>query len=278
MFKTTTAIALLSALALQPAIAAVDTSEYGEWQDILTPVQAQGRFQWLEKCFSGFLVETHDKMYGPTLLSDAEKVDVLEKLWLYNGNDAKAEPRYLTFGDANHQNPQNWYAGTSASESCRTIPSSYQATGLITSFNFAQYCDNKAFTSEYSHIAGVKVGEQISTSGANEYSNFWGRVVKMTRNTQTSFELTPGYGNSAIPTTWRIWIDWNGDGDFLDADERIHRAQYKTTAVTGQFNIPSHAKAGLTKMRISMDIGGGNDDACVATQYGEVEDYTVRVL
>lgn len=251
---------------------------YGMWDDILSPVQAVGRFQWLEKCYSGLLVETWERMYDATdLQSEQDKINELKKSWLYEEGRLKSFPQYLTFGNEDHENPVNWKAGISASESCKTIPVGYRIIGLITSFDFKDYCKISARDSSKGYIKQVDFGTFTNTSGANNLSNFWGRVIQVDRGGNYHLVVTPGFTVMAWPETWHGWIDWNRDGDFSDKGEAILINEVSDEAISKLIKIPANAKPGFTKMRITMDVGGGSRNPCNNIRFGEVEEYTIKI-
>ena len=98
-----------------------------------------------------------------------------------------------------------------------------------------------------------------------------------------------------------VFIDWNQDGDFDDADEKYFTtpAQFifvlgsdgvTGTPATGNIVVPANAKLGQTRMRVKSAFYGSTGpntepnlsnfaNACVTTgsTFGQVEDYTIQV-
>jgi len=77
-----------------------------------------------------------------------------------------------------------------------------------------------------------------------------------------------------------VYIDYNRDGDFDDANEKA----YTTSATTmspntrsGNITIPTDAAQGLTKMRIVVAEGVTSPGSCINLGYGEVEDYSIMI-
>lgn len=137
------------------------------------------------------------------------------------------------------------------------------------------YCTSSASNQSYEYIAGVSVGSMNKTSGSAGYSDFTSTTANLTAGATVNVSLTPGYGTSTAYTEyWKIWIDWNGDGDFDDSGEEVFSKSGKN-AVTGSFTVPSGA-SGTTRMRVSMTYGG-YPPKCGTFTYGEVEDYTVSL-
>ncbi|WP_241651561.1 hypothetical protein [Pseudoalteromonas sp. PS5] len=74
---TSTFIASVAAI-IAPTVQANTT--LFESRDVLTPQQALGRFQWLEKCYPGLLVEVSDNIFDPTTpIPNEEKIANLKK-------------------------------------------------------------------------------------------------------------------------------------------------------------------------------------------------------
>ncbi len=256
--------------------AEVDVSDYGNWQDILTPEQARGRFDWLERCYSGVLVEVWEKMYDVTdLKSKEQKISEIKQMWLTENGEQKLKPQYLTFADINHQNPKNWFGGVNLNDTCASIPTDYQVSGLITSFNFQQYCNVESEDTKYASISQVKINDMINDSAASAYSNYWGKVAVVKRNKMVSITLTPENPYD-LDLLWNGWIDWNQDGDFNDADEYIIEKMDSTGIVDVEISVPASAVPGLTKFRVNTDWVG-TAKPCIEVQLGEVEDYTIKV-
>ncbi|MBX3420875.1 MAG: tandem-95 repeat protein [Pirellulaceae bacterium] len=74
------------------------------------------------------------------------------------------------------------------------------------------------------------------------------------------------------------WIDWNGDGDFNDADERLFGGSVPVVAGANLLNVatPAHAGAGLTTARFRLSKSGGLLAGGVGVG-GEVEDYLIEI-
>jgi uncharacterized repeat protein (TIGR01451 family) len=75
------------------------------------------------------------------------------------------------------------------------------------------------------------------------------------------------------------WIDWNADGDFLDAGEQIN-SPFTFFAASATVNlsvtVPMSATVGASYARFR--IGDMNGSPSAASLYGEVEDYQVFIL
>jgi hypothetical protein len=76
---------------------------------------------------------------------------------------------------------------------------------------------------------------------------------------------------------FNIWIDWNNDLDFDDANEKVYASGAYITGVTDDFTIPAATPSGSYRMRIRADYFDTDPDPCGAISYGEAEDYTLTI-
>ncbi|MGH1386434.1 GEVED domain-containing protein [Kordia sp.] len=140
-----------------------------------------------------------------------------------------------------------------------------------------QYCESSGSRVQYEWIARVQVGGLDNSSGAQTYSDFTSQTATLTRGTSNPITLTPGFSGSAYNEYFRVWIDYNQDGDFSDAGELAFDAgSASNSAVNGSITPSSSAASGTTRMRVSMRYNTA-PDACGNIGDGEVEDYTVNI-
>jgi len=76
------------------------------------------------------------------------------------------------------------------------------------------------------------------------------------------------------------WIDFNQDGDFVDAGEQIILGNPNNVPHTRNsfFYVPANAKNGLTRMRVVVREGTTLTGPTNAVGYGEWEDYTLNII
>ncbi|MGE0089328.1 MAG: GEVED domain-containing protein [Bacteroidales bacterium] len=140
------------------------------------------------------------------------------------------------------------------------------------------YCTSLGSNYSYEWIAGVKVGTFTNTSTAAGYTDFTSKTITMAAGTGYAVTLTPGFASTAYNEYWKIWVDLNADGDFVDTGEQIFDGAALTNTVeTGTATIPSGTTAKTTRMRVSMKYNAAQTSACETFSYGEVEDYTVVI-
>lgn len=139
------------------------------------------------------------------------------------------------------------------------------------------YCESSGSRVQYEWIAGVQVGSLNHTSGAQLYSDFTAQTVDLARGQGHSITLTPGFSGSAYNEYFKVWIDYNQDGDFDDAGESVFDAgSASNSAVNGTITPDASVALGSTRMRVSMKYNSA-PSPCGSIGDGEVEDYTVNI-
>ena len=142
-------------------------------------------------------------------------------------------------------------------------------------------CSLTGNNSYYEWIAKVTVNGQTKNSGNDggykDYSSF---VFNLNANNTYAISLSPGYRSTRYNENWKIWIDFNQDGDFTDAGEELYdNPGVAKGTVTGSINIPNGIVNGNYRMRVGMNGSSSNYtlNPCGSFTYGEVEDYIVSI-
>lgn len=138
------------------------------------------------------------------------------------------------------------------------------------------YCTSKGTNVTYEYINKVALGSINNTSGSNGgYGDFTTQSTNLAAGSSVNITLTPGFAGGAYTERFKVWIDFNRDGDFNDAGENVFTGS-GSSAVSGSVSIPAGTTTGNTRMRVSMQYGS-SPTACQTFTYGEVEDYTVNI-
>ena len=116
----------------------------------------------------------------------------------------------------------------------------------------------------------------------NRYSNYTGVAAPNAMQGSTvSFSVEVGTCGGTYSNGCAIWIDYNKDGDFADAGEKVYNAASTTSGAhteSGNIIIPLTAIAGTTRMRVICSESSVPTDPCAAYSYGETEDYFVNII
>ena len=139
-----------------------------------------------------------------------------------------------------------------------------------------EYCESSGGSQSYEYIAGVEISDLSNSSGPSGYSDFTYMTATVLEGESADVSLTPGFTGSPYTEYWRIWIDYNVDGDFDDDDEEVFSGSGSST-VNGSFTPPPCTGNVITRMRVSMSYGT-YPPMCGSFTYGEVEDYTVNII
>jgi hypothetical protein len=141
-------------------------------------------------------------------------------------------------------------------------------------------------------IAGINNSSTCTTvapgpgSQLNLYSNYTGSVGSgnLQQGQVANFSLTStGCVFGSGSNFFQVYIDYNQDGDFLDAGELCYYQPVNAggdQTLTGNFVVPPTASVGVTRMRIvNVNYGtpGTYNYATYTYYYGETEDYCITI-
>ncbi|MDA7502146.1 M12 family metallo-peptidase [Chitinophagales bacterium] len=141
------------------------------------------------------------------------------------------------------------------------------------------YCESKGGIEDFdSWIETVEItGELNNNSGSdNGYADYTAEVFNASYGQVYNLTITPGFTPDGPWNTYsRVWIDFNGDGDFYDTGELVFEQGPSTTAVSGTISIPATGPGLTTRMRVAMRLDDYPTTPCEEFDWGEVEDYTI---
>ncbi|CAM4407688.1 GEVED domain-containing protein [Flavobacterium terrigena] len=142
------------------------------------------------------------------------------------------------------------------------------------------YCTPTNTSSTSYYISGVTSTGGIANfnntpTAFSAYTNYSSLFVSQIAG--NNFSLTATHPSSTYG--YNVWVDWNNDTDFNDAGENVISTGYLSTpASLGTITIPVGQAAGDYRMRIRNAYLSNPAPACGSFDYGEAEDYTVRVI
>ena len=143
---------------------------------------------------------------------------------------------------------------------------------------YIDYCLPSGTSSSYwiSNVTTTSGGTNIANTTASNagYGNFTAQSASNSIGTATNFSVAWNASNNGCG----VWIDWNNDFDFADANELIAiTTGYIYSPFTGTINTPAGTPVGSYRMRIVMDYNSYTPISCPASITGETEDYTFTV-
>jgi hypothetical protein len=141
------------------------------------------------------------------------------------------------------------------------------------------YCASKGNNATEEWIDYFQLGSITRSSGSDAgYYNGTALSTNLIKNTSNTATYSIGFNGGPWTEYFRIWIDYNKDGDFLDAGEQVaSKSSSSSGNLTSAFTVSSSALTGSTRLRISMKYNA-YPTSCEVFSYGEVEDYTVNIL
>jgi hypothetical protein len=148
----------------------------------------------------------------------------------------------------------------------------YSSTCPAWGVNGSEYIDLVALGS-INRTSGREVGGYYNT----------GVSTNLTRGSNNAGQFSAGYNPGIIfAENFAVYIDFNRNGSFADAGERVVSPTYVTSgAAIYNFNvaIPNNVSTGTTKMRVIICRSGTTITPCQFTGFkGEVEDYTINIV
>lgn len=147
------------------------------------------------------------------------------------------------------------------------------------------YCISSGNIADFEWISNVSFNSLSNDSQSDlGYGDYTGNYTEVSTFGIYPISLTPSFAFDSYDEYFKVWIDYNQDGEFDEINELAFDPGTTTeSTVTGNISIPSTALPGLTRMRVTMKyIGQNNEDipeACLEEfGFGEVEDYCIKIV
>ena len=141
------------------------------------------------------------------------------------------------------------------------------------------YCSSRGSAPWTEWIGRVTFRSIDHSSGKDRYADFTDQSTSAVQGANYPITLEPGlsWSGHIVDLYWRVWIDFNRDGDFEDAGELVVQDHAVSAPVNGSVQVPAGASIGATRMRVSMqkDV---YPDPCENFEFGEVEDYKIILV
>ena len=167
---------------------------------------------------------------------------------------------------------------------CDTGLSAYTSSSIFATTCGActanNYCTSVGDDTSDEWLESVVFNDLMNISGNDNGSgDFTAMSTSLALDSTYTMTLTPGFSGQTFPEHFRVWIDYNQDGDLDDVGELVYDPGVSTqAAVTTTITIPSNAVKGSTRMRISMRWNTDPTPCDASFGYGEVEDYCVSII
>ena len=137
------------------------------------------------------------------------------------------------------------------------------------------YCTVRGTEPWWQWISRVQFSDLDNSSFKERYGDFTDRFANVEAGNTYELSLTPDFSWLVYDMNWKVWIDFNQDGDFEDTGELVADG-VSGTEINFDVQIPSSAPAGTTGMRVATNIDA-IPNACTDVVRGEFEDYSIVI-
>ncbi|MCB9251422.1 MAG: DUF5011 domain-containing protein [Flavobacteriales bacterium] len=182
-----------------------------------------------------------------------------------------------------------WNSLDSAATSVTVIKADYiiaveHCTPLLGVSSSTDVAINEVILTDKDNVELINNKSENNDLGYDDYTN---TNIKADLQYGSTYEIMISRNTNVNPMTRKVWIDWNIDGDFIDAGELVaSEAAGTNNSFTAKFTVPDYTKAfeGKSRMRIGASYSNDPNLPCGASsgvnnanRIGEFEDYTVVI-
>jgi len=170
---------------------------------------------------------------------------------------------------------------------CDTLVTDFGKRTTVLSFGCGacleeDYCTPNNFNNEREWIADINIGGLLhnASGAAPDGYRSYGEITSRSfvRGGVYPVVMIPGFTSSEAPEEFRIYVDWNQDGNLLSTEEALEVETDDEGIARGQLVIPEDADLLLTRLRVIMQFRSIRGGSCLAnTAFGEVEDYCINI-
>ncbi len=160
---------------------------------------------------------------------------------------------------------------------CDANSSSYSGSFSFTTAAVS-YCTNAGGSVADEYIGRVQLNTIDNTSGAQSYSDFTNISTTLISGVQYTITVTPQWTGTVYNEGYRVWIDYNRDGNFVNAERVMNISPTNNTSVSANFTVPGTISQGNTRMRVALQYNTQPSACSAGYNYGEVEDYTINLF
>jgi hypothetical protein len=124
-------------------------------------------------------------------------------------------------------------------------------------------------------VAGINKSTTSGAGASRNYTSITGSVSQ-----GESYSVTLGYPSTAYSSYMGMWVDWNDDGDFSDANETVKGWTTNTLNSAGTHTFTMNVPAGATLTSVRMRVMNSNNNtvaACGGYFWGENKEYELVV-
>jgi GEVED domain/Fibronectin type III domain/Secretion system C-terminal sorting domain len=170
--------------------------------------------------------------------------------------------------------------GTAYEWRVRRVCSASNSNYITSQFVTLSCISNGANASEWIDLFSLGAISRVSGAEPGGYANVAANTNLVIGLSTNAGQISAGFSGNVRNQRYSVYIDFNRNGSFADAGERLINAASLNNAGVFNFNvnIPATATAGTTGMRVIMRRNPGAISPCITGYLGETEDYTVTLV
>jgi serine protease len=171
-----------------------------------------------------------------------------------------------------------------AAQSTDFSPSFFFQTSGCGSCLDSVYCESESLSAQYEWIQSLEIGDAWAhycncQLGYQNYELNLPDTLRLTPDTLLMATITPGFFTLSYQEMFRIYVDFDMDGDFDDPDDLAFDPGFSHDgAMTAPFRVPDFTQSGHSRMRVQMKFRNNQlnlPESCETFEYGQVRDYCV---
>lgn len=170
-------------------------------------------------------------------------------------------------------------AGTAYEWRVRRVCSAANSNYVYGSFVTLSCISNGTNNNEWIDLFVLGTINRVSGAETGGYANL-ALSTNLIIGSTNAAQISAGFSGQQRNQQFSVYIDFNRNGSFADAGERLINGSGINNAGIKNFNvnIPANVTAGATRMRVILRRNGGNITPCVTGYFGETEDYVVNLV
>jgi len=145
------------------------------------------------------------------------------------------------------------------------------------------YCVPDDYNNDREWIAEINIGNILVNASGPEigaYKNY-GEITErpLVRGGEYPIKLTPGFSAGTGVEGFRVYVDWNQDGNLATAEIAAEVDNEPGEPAWAVITVPEDADLLLTRMRVMVQFRGVRGGSCPSISGdGEVEDYCINII
>lgn len=158
---------------------------------------------------------------------------------------------------------------------CGIFPGEVEDYQILVAASAVDYCPVISENTRMEYIREIEVADLYRKTNGYSYSDYSFLSANVHRGDSYPIRLKPYIRRDTAMYFWRIYVDFDMNGDFLGEGELVF-AEGSKDEITSSIDIPADAVYGKTRMRIMMQRDE-TPEPCSNVTSGEIEDYSMII-